>query len=80
MPKVSLRTHCPVMIRHVVNGRVFPEEVCRCDIPAAKRAHHPFRCASTTCAPRKALGGSREPIDPDYKLLEPFDAAPTIKA
>lgn len=50
--KLSLRTHCPLMVRAVVEGEsYFEEEICRCDIPDIKRQLHPTRCPSNNGCP-----------------------------
>lgn len=66
----SLVTHCPIMIREVLHGHRYPEELCRCDVVDAKKASGVIRCKSVgTCPGRPHLTAKGEHIDAIYTKL-----------
>ena len=69
--KVSLRTHCPNMVRELIIGHFLPSEVCRCDVRDYKMKLHPTRCPSDRCPVRQDPDVPWSEILPKYELLEP---------
>ena len=45
--RLSFHTSCPAMVRVVVGGHHYEEEICRCDDVTLKKQYHPGRCKST---------------------------------
>ena len=70
--RISLSTHCPVMIRVVTNGHYYEGEICRCDVLELKMKIHPSRCPSTYCPVRKSPDGTESGQMPKYELIKPL--------
>lgn len=69
--KRSLRTHCPIMIRHHVKGQHFDEDVCRCDVVSVKKEIEQGRCRSNNeCPARKHLISIEQEVEGNYELLD----------
>ena len=49
--KISLKTHCPIMVAVHVSGTLQTEGVCRCDVAKRKEKIHPSRCKSNAPCP-----------------------------
>lgn len=51
LPRLSFRTHCPIMVREVIEGRYYQPGVCQCDVVSAKQELSITRCRSDNGCP-----------------------------
>ena len=72
LEKISLRTHCPIMLRTHTSGQHFVKEVCRCDTLTIKQQIHPSRCGSQECPARQYLTIIQQEVTIRYELIMSF--------
>lgn len=71
--KLSLRTHCPIMIRRHSENPGDSEEICRCDVVELKKEVHGGRCRSDLdCQVRKHFTDLHQKVTSKHEILSVF--------